>query len=484
MSIAARALHGVNVCILPGDLNDYRPYVLRHKPLAALSALLIASKVIAALVIGLTPSQAELSTITVERITQLTNAERTKAGLQPLKTNAKLTAAAQQKGQHMLSEDYFAHISPSGVTPWFWMSKNGYSYQVAGENLAIDFTEAEDTVAAWMASPSHKANLLHASYTETGIGVVRGEFQGGTSTIVVHMFGKPSGAQVAAEIIEATPTPAPSTAPASSPTPTPSKAPSPSPSPSPVISTPPTDTTPPRTPRIVLQDPSIQSIGSQALLSIEGEPLSTILISANGTGISTVSIPKSGTLTTSVSLSDVPDGEVILTAASSDDAGNKSGPSEKLALRKDTTGPAILDTNLYFVINPSFDALQAAFQLPSGDYSAARLNDAPLVSQSSGSWIQTSLAQPLVLSFSDQRNNVTDVPPIMLAPHFETEGSSYEQEAPSALRYLTRRLAISISLTLSIFLLLAIIIRVNVQRPSLILHTSAVIILATVIFWL
>ncbi|MEO6078021.1 MAG: CAP domain-containing protein, partial [Candidatus Andersenbacteria bacterium] len=59
------------------------------------------------------------------------------------------------------------------------------------ENLAIDFTQAEDVVSAWLASPKHKENMLRADYTETGVAVLSGEFKGATSIIVVHMFGKP-----------------------------------------------------------------------------------------------------------------------------------------------------------------------------------------------------------------------------------------------------------------------------------------------------
>ena len=119
----------------------------------------------------------------------------------------------------MLANQYFAHISPSGVTPWFWMKKSAYSYSVAGENLAIDFVDAEDVVTAWFNSPTHKANMLSKEYTETGVAVVSGSFQGGTSIIVVHMFGLPQNSAPA--VAQATPTP---TKPNPSPTPVPTVA--------------------------------------------------------------------------------------------------------------------------------------------------------------------------------------------------------------------------------------------------------------------
>jgi len=214
MGIAARCLHGAGVCVIPSSSNNYKPLALRHKPLAAISALLILSKVLAIGLLALIPAQAQLSTITTARIIQLTNQERESAGLQALKTSPALTQAALEKSNNMLEEDYFAHISSKGVTPWFWIDKAGYKYVLAGENLAIDFFEAEDVVQAWLNSPTHKENMLHPAYTETGVAVATGEFQGGTSIVVVHMFGTPPGGVAAAQQSEPEPEPEPETAPA------------------------------------------------------------------------------------------------------------------------------------------------------------------------------------------------------------------------------------------------------------------------------
>ncbi len=201
-----RSLHHAKVCFIPHPDNNHHPLVLRHKPLTAISALLIVAKIVAISIIGLTPSEATLSTITTNRIVQLTNDERVKAGLSPLTINNQLTHAAQLKANDMFKNQYFAHISPTGVTPWYWMQQSGYSYQIAGENLAIDFTQAEDVVAAWMASPKHKENILRPEYTQTGVAVMSGQFKGSTSIIVVHMFGDP----MPASIPSTSPTPPPS----------------------------------------------------------------------------------------------------------------------------------------------------------------------------------------------------------------------------------------------------------------------------------
>lgn len=122
-------------------------------------------------------------------IIAITNEIRSANKLSPLKTNAKLDLAAEEKLNDMAFNEYFAHISPGGVTPWSWIKKAQYKYQVAGENLAIGFTTPKDTLRAWLDSPSHKANLLNPHYQDIGVavkGVKIGENQG---ILVVQMFG-------------------------------------------------------------------------------------------------------------------------------------------------------------------------------------------------------------------------------------------------------------------------------------------------------
>jgi hypothetical protein len=92
----------------------------------------------------------------------------------------------------MLNENYFAHTSPDGITPWYWISKAGYKYVAAGENLAKGFTESEYVHEAWMSSPSHKANILNSTYQDVGIAVVEGTINGEKTTIAVQFFGKSS----------------------------------------------------------------------------------------------------------------------------------------------------------------------------------------------------------------------------------------------------------------------------------------------------
>jgi uncharacterized protein YkwD len=132
------------------------------------------------------------SSISAAQVLEQTNNERTKAGLPALTTNTKLNQAALAKASHMFQHDYWAHIAPDGTTPWVFIKNAGYSYSVAGENLARDFGDTGAMVQAWMNSPTHKENIVRSKYTETGIAVVDGKLQGVETTLVVQLFGSPS----------------------------------------------------------------------------------------------------------------------------------------------------------------------------------------------------------------------------------------------------------------------------------------------------
>lgn len=125
-----------------------------------------------------------------EVITQ-TNLLRRALGLNELKESSILDLAATQKLQDMVQNKYFAHTSPSGISPWHWIELNQYKYSYAGENLAIGFLTAEDTVNAWANSPSHRANLLNSNYKEIGIAVAPAEIDNSQGFLVVQLFGTP-----------------------------------------------------------------------------------------------------------------------------------------------------------------------------------------------------------------------------------------------------------------------------------------------------
>jgi hypothetical protein len=129
--------------------------------------------------------------ITVSKLLQLTNQERTNNGLKPLTYNDQLAKAAQEKAKDMLIKNYWAHYAPEGTTPWDFILSAGYKYEYAGENLAKDFMFSDGVVKAWMDSKTHRENILRANYDEIGFAVVNGVLNGEETTLVVQMFGKP-----------------------------------------------------------------------------------------------------------------------------------------------------------------------------------------------------------------------------------------------------------------------------------------------------
>lgn len=121
-----------------------------------------------------------------------TNSERGNTGALPLSLNAKLTAAAEAKLADMFAKQYFDHIAPDGTVPSDWVTRAGYAYKLTGENLALgDFSGDNDLILAWMNSPGHRANILKPDYTEIGIAVGKGMFNGRETWLAVQVFGKP-----------------------------------------------------------------------------------------------------------------------------------------------------------------------------------------------------------------------------------------------------------------------------------------------------
>ncbi len=122
----------------------------------------------------------------------LTNQQRSSNGSGQLTYSPKLGSAAQAKANHMIANNYWAHVAPDGTTPWDFIAQVGYSYIKAGENLAYGFASSSGVVNGWMNSPSHRANLLDAKFKNVGFGIANGsKYQGGPNTVVVAMYGQP-----------------------------------------------------------------------------------------------------------------------------------------------------------------------------------------------------------------------------------------------------------------------------------------------------
>ena len=184
---------------VPSRDNAYRPHILRRRSLLFLLALaLVAEGVLVANLIARQSGYDFLAAVIQSEIISLTNSERAQNNVKTLSENKKLNAAAQAKANDMVMRGYFAHQGPDGKEPWAWIQAAGYDYRYAGENLAVRFVDSKDVVSGWMASPTHRANMVKPVYTDIGVGIAQGMYKGQPATFVVQYFASPAATAAAA----------------------------------------------------------------------------------------------------------------------------------------------------------------------------------------------------------------------------------------------------------------------------------------------
>ena len=182
----------LQIIFIPCQENNYRPKFLESNVLLYYIVFLLVLKLIVVLFLVGLPKTIFFTDISHSVLIELTNEERQSLGLNSLEENALLNKAAQLKAQDIITYDYFSHQSPTGITPWYWFNEAGYNYQIAGENLGIGFLDSEEIYQAWDDSPSHRANLLNPKYQDIGIAVLKADFEGNETTVVVQLFGSPT----------------------------------------------------------------------------------------------------------------------------------------------------------------------------------------------------------------------------------------------------------------------------------------------------
>jgi hypothetical protein len=178
---------------IPHEGNNHRPHFLRKENIRNILILVVFVEVFAFL--GPTLSHINktggMAAVLPAVLGDLTNEERQSQNLLALNTNPILNKAAAMKANDMATNGYFAHTSPDGKTPWYWLAQVGYKYQYAGENLAINFTDSKDVTNAWMNSPTHRANIVKDKYTEVGTGVATGMYEGKETVFVAQVYANP-----------------------------------------------------------------------------------------------------------------------------------------------------------------------------------------------------------------------------------------------------------------------------------------------------
>lgn len=109
-----------------------------------------------------------------QQVLVLTNAERRKYGLRPLKWNEELAKLARAHSRDMVERNFFSHENPDGKSPFDRMREAGLTYYISAENIAAGQASPEKAVEEWMNSEGHRMNILKPDLEELGVGIARG----------------------------------------------------------------------------------------------------------------------------------------------------------------------------------------------------------------------------------------------------------------------------------------------------------------------
>jgi uncharacterized protein YkwD len=139
------------------------------------TALILAGTAEASATAHLTRSESALLTVM--------NQVRAAHGLRPLRADRRLETAARGHSRRMLRTGAFTHGAFN-----VRIRRVGVQAPRVGENLAWGagaFARAQMIVQMWLASPSHRANLLRPGYQIVGVGAVKGCFNGQRHALMV-----------------------------------------------------------------------------------------------------------------------------------------------------------------------------------------------------------------------------------------------------------------------------------------------------------
>lgn len=132
------------------------------------------------------PSDAEWGSSAVEfeqEVLRLVNVERAKGGScggqsfapsAALRLDGVLVCAARLHSQDMVEQDYFAHESLDGRSPFERIEDLGFEGFPSAENIASGQSTPGAVMGTWMKSAGHCANILASNATHLGVGYVRG----------------------------------------------------------------------------------------------------------------------------------------------------------------------------------------------------------------------------------------------------------------------------------------------------------------------
>ena len=104
----------------------------------------------------------------------LTNLQRKSKGLAPVTRDPALAKAAQAHACDNAATLRMSHQGSDGSALSDRMSRVGYDYREAYENVAAGFVDAPSVMSGWMGSKGHRRNILTGSARDIGVGIATG----------------------------------------------------------------------------------------------------------------------------------------------------------------------------------------------------------------------------------------------------------------------------------------------------------------------
>lgn len=121
------------------------------------------------------------------------NGERMKRDIPPLRSTPKLMEAAKRRAEVIMKYENFSHWDKNeGIELATVLPSVNYPFTYATENIGMGAQSARSFMEGFMASPSHRANLLDPSLRETGAYVATGPWRGHFFSVAVQLFAIPS----------------------------------------------------------------------------------------------------------------------------------------------------------------------------------------------------------------------------------------------------------------------------------------------------
>jgi uncharacterized protein YkwD len=87
-----------------------------------------------------------------------------------LTLDSRLNTASDKHAVDMATYNYFSHTGRDGSLPWDRMTREGYTWRAAGENIAAGYTTTRSVVDGWLRSEGHCKNIMSANFKNVGVG--------------------------------------------------------------------------------------------------------------------------------------------------------------------------------------------------------------------------------------------------------------------------------------------------------------------------